>query len=259
MKKDYIGLWLLLAFGLAAITVYSFSEVELDGVWQPKRAPIADKLTFKPKTSSPDSLFAKSMESALLLENRVDSTPQIFLLIGDSMTLNLAYRLNDYAEKNGHKAYSVNWDSSNTSKWAKSDRLDEFIKEKQPTIVLVSLGSNELFVRQPDALKPNIQKILNKIGDRPFIWIGPPNWKKDEGLNDMLEAFLPAGTFFRTEGMELDRKGDHIHPTRAAAALWMDSIMSWQSKRSSHPFLATRPEGKAKNQSAGITLFKANE
>ncbi|MCH5224271.1 MAG: hypothetical protein J1E82_09540 [Muribaculaceae bacterium] len=57
---------------------------------------------------------------------------------------------------------------------------------------------------------------------------------------------LPKGTFFRTEGMDLKRGPDHIHPVQSAADLWVDSIMRWMPS-SAHPILSAYPDSVGKN------------
>ena len=79
--------------------------------------------------------------------------------------------------------------------------------------VFISLGSNELYFKNPESRLPYIKKVLEMIDTIPYVWIGPPNWQKDSGINDLLERTCRSGSFFRTDGMELARKKDHIHPT----------------------------------------------
>ena len=48
--------------------------------------------------------------------------------------------------------------------------------------------------------------------------------------------------FFMTKGMKLDRQEDGRHPTYAAAAKWMDSIVEWMnSGKAAHPFVMNKP------------------
>ncbi|MDE6295596.1 MAG: hypothetical protein K2M03_05975, partial [Muribaculaceae bacterium] len=185
-----------------------------------------------------------------------DSTAQSILLIGDSMTLNLAYRLTQYAKHNGHTFHSVNWDSSNTKIWAESDTLQHFINQYGATYIFISLGSNELYLTKPEGHRKYVEAILSKIGDRPYVWIGPPNWKEDAGINDMIESACIPGGFFRSAGMSFERKKDKIHPTRKASALWIDSIARWMP-RSAHPILMEIPSDSIGNVNPNVTFLKA--
>ena len=79
------------------------------------------------------------------------------------------------------------------------------------------LGWSCLSVRMP-----YVRKILSVIDTVPYVWIGPPNWNEDTGINDMLARVCRRGSFFRSEGMTFERKKDKIHPTRKASELWAE-------------------------------------
>ena len=101
---------------------------------------------------------------------------------------------------------------------------------------------NELFVRDLSKREKYIDIIVKRIGDRPFLWIGPPNWKKDTGINDLIRQRVGEGRFFDSRELELDRAEDNMHPTRSAAALWMDTIAVWlSSSKARHPLKMDRP------------------
>ena len=257
MKSPYIGLWLLLSISLAIILIFSFCDDIKIGEWEVKKAPFSETL-FKSRIEDNTNSYLNS-DSLMQKKNKevvTDSTPQSILLFGDSMTMNLALRLAQYAEHNGHKFHAVNWDSSNTISWAKCDTLDNYISRFKPTYIFVSLGANELYLANPDGHRKYVESIIKKIGDIPFVWIGPPNWKEDNGLNDMIEDVCTSGNFFRSAGMEFERKKDKVHPTRKASALWIDSIARWMPK-SSHPIILSLPPDSIKVPNNSITFLKA--
>lgn len=246
MKSRYTGLWMLLVLALLTITIISFLEKDINilGV-KIKKSPIAEKLTTRYLSSEEKKAvevakLAELEEKVKPQENPIDTSSQVFLFIGDSMTQNLALRASAYARQNGHKIHTVNWDSSGTRIWAQSDTLDGYIERFKPTFIFISLGSNELYIRNLDPYREHVKTILSKIGDIPYVWIGPPNWKPDEGINDMLMDETAPGTFFLSEGIELARKRDKIHPTREASALWFDSVARWIPK-SAHPIRLETP------------------
>ena len=152
--------------------------------------------------------------------------------------------------------HTVNWDSSNTKIWAEYDTLKNCINRYKPTQIFISLGSNELYFKNPKSRLPYIQKILEVIDTIPYVWIGPPNWKEDTGMNDLLEHTCKPKSFFRSEGMHFERKADKIHPTRQSSALWMDSIMRWLPK-SSHPFIMETPSDSIKKSNPNVVFLKA--
>lgn len=260
MFKKISALWLLLAAALAIVLVVAFSDDISIGSYTVKKAPVADMLLKPtPEMEKHDSLMRDSIRKEQeKIVVRTDSTPQSLFIFGDSMTLNLALRLAQYARQNGHTIHAVNWDSSSTVTWAANDSLKNMIARYKPTHIFITLGSNELLLQDPSLRMPKVKKILETIGDIPYTWIGPPNWKEDTGFNDMLQNTCKPGMFFLTNGMQLDRKKDHIHPTREASAMWVDSIMRWLPK-SAHPFLADVPSDSVvkSKPSPNIVFLKA--
>lgn len=259
MKKGYVALWLLLALALSIVTLISFYEEDITiGNYTLKKAPIVEMLGRSKEKELADSIQRQekldSIRTAKEVE-KVDSMPQSIFIFGDSMTYNLALRLAKYARQNGHTIHSVNWDSSSTLTWGQCDTLAYYIRKYKPTQIFIALGSNELYLKNLKAREPYIRHILEMIDTIPYVWIGPPNWKADAGINDEIEAMCAPRSFFRSAGMEFKRKADHIHPTAVSSALWMDSIMRWLPK-SSHPFLATPPADSIRKANPNIIFLK---
>lgn len=258
MKSHYASLWLLITTALAVIVAASFADEFSVGNWSPKKAPITELIfpdtiqTGQYDYMLADSIPALEEEQPLVI---LDTLPKTILLFGDSMTLNLAIRLARYSQQNGHQLYAVNWDSSNTKIWAETDTLNYYLHKFNPNYIFISLGSNEVYFKNPGTRMPYVKKILSCIGDIPYVWIGPPNWNEDTGINDMLEATCKKGSFFRSAGMDFKRKKDKIHPTREASALWIDSIMRWMPK-SAHPILAEVPSDTLKNSPNNVIFLK---
>lgn len=269
MKSHYTGLWLLLAVSLACVVFLSFADPVEIGSWEVKKAPFAQTLFPDDKESGEAGNVASKeilaegaeisgtpLEPAEPEKIETDSVPKSILLFGDSMTFNMALRMAKYAAFNGHSFHAVNWDSSNTKIWAESDTLEHFIRQYRADFIFVSLGSNELYFKNPDSRLPYVKKILSKIGDIPYVWIGPPNWKEDSGINDMLERTCSPRSFFRSAGMDFKRKADHIHPTRQSSAMWVDSVMRW-IPTSGHPILASLPPDSLDKVTTNVVFLKA--
>lgn len=238
-KRPYVSLWLLLAAALMVILVVAFSDDLVIGGKTIKKAPLAD--LFENQEEVFDSLYTATDSAAVLEEVVVvDSLPQSIFIFGDSMTFHLAQRLAQYAKQNGHTLHAVNWDSSNSKVWADYDTLQYYLRKYHPTHVFITLGSNELYLPKPESRLPSIKKILSVIDTIPYTWIGPPNWEKDNGFNDLLARVCKPGSFFRTEGMSFKRKADKIHPTKESSFDWLDSIVRWLPK-SAHPFIVDFP------------------
>ena len=249
MRKPYFQLWMLLALALALLVAYSaLSPVEVLG-FTPRQS------TFYPDlTERREPVFAAVAETAkrsvarqrLLREpqrHAPDTAPKTILIIGDSMLEGLAPRLGAYAAQNGHTLYSVIWYSSSSKVWGSCNKLAEYIKQFKPDYIFVSLGSNELFVKDIAAKRDRyVKNIIKQIGDIPYVWIGPPNWKPDTGINDLIAANAKPGCFFLTNGMKFDRNRDGAHPTRASSIVWMDSVASWVKTRGRYPIKLDKPK-----------------
>ena len=261
-RHGYISLWLLLAlaFGLVAWASRR-DKITLLG-HDFKTATVVRELTFEPEAEPVDSLALMDVMKRWLPEiffpepeqptvpkfpAEVDTTAKTILFFGDSMLEGLSPRLADYCKANGHKLYTVIWYSSTTEVWGQCDTLSTFIRQYEPDYIFACLGANELFIRGiKDKRKPYLEHILAEIGDRPLLWIGPPNWKEDTGINEMLQERLEEGTFFLSNGMKFDRKRDGAHPTSRSAAAWMDSVVRWMPDHCLHPIRLDMPQGKGR-------------
>lgn len=154
-------------------------------------------------------------------------TAQNILFIGDSMLEGLCRRFIDYTEHNGHTLHTVIWYSSTSDLWANTDTLQYFMKKYDPSYVVICLCSNELFVKDLDRRRADIAKIIDKLHGLPFVWISPPNWKDDTGINEVILSSVGKRRYFDSRNLTLERGKDHAHPTFAAAEIWMDTIARW--------------------------------
>ncbi len=208
---------------------------------------------FYPETSIHEPHLVDKISKELIetCTIKLDTTPQRILLTGDSMVEGLMFAFKDYAEENGHDLFPAIWYSSSTLVWGQSEQLKKLIDFYKPTIVFIALGSNELFIRNiiEDRAK-YVDNILSQVGDIKLIWIGPPNWKPDTGINQLLESKLGKKRFFVSKDLPLARARDGAHPTRGASRIWADTLFRWVQTQSSAPFLVRTPQknyGKSPN------------
>jgi len=171
----------------------------------------------------------------------VDDTPQRILILGDSMIEGLLPRLADYAKENGHTVNAVIWYGSRTIDWARGTRLSDAINAHRPTFVIVVAGSSELFVRGVEKRSLAIEQMLKTVGSRKLVWVGPPNWTTDTGINATIERTVGTDRFFRSADLTFERKRDGIHPTLSSSEHWLDLVTGWIVSRSSVPILLNRP------------------
>lgn len=257
MKGGFVRVWLLLATALLVITALSFAEKPSLFGMELKQSGIAKTLVKEPAPVEAAPLAVATAPAAQPKKKAVpDTASQRILIIGDSMLEGLNPRLAAYAKENGHTLNSVIWYSSTTKYWGSCDTLRVFLRRYKPTFIFISLGANELFVRNIAEQREGLLKnFLRQIGDIPYVWIGPPNWKKDTGINDMIARNVPKGRFFLSNGMRFTRKADGAHPTAASASLWMDSVARWLTLHGEHPIKMKKPKA-AKAQPQSVTVLQ---
>lgn len=248
-NKPYFGLWMLLAVALAVfVGVSLISPVKIFGV-ELQKATFVDALTASAQVPTAHKTAPSTVKKPRKHQRAaLDTASKTILFIGDSMLEGLSPRLASYARLNGHKLYTVIWYSSTTEVWGSSDKLKHYVNKYHPDYVFVCLGANELFVRDIITKRSRyVDNMLSQIGNIPYVWIGPPNWKKDTGINRLIASKAKPGCFFLSDGMKFDRSKDGAHPTRKSSALWMDSVARWVVLHSAHPIrLKTPMPGNAK-------------
>ena len=258
-KSPYTGLWTLLAVALAAFVAASLAPAADYLPEGMQRARFWQELTAQPDTARPEVAETEQPDTTAAEPSRpdTDTIPKNILFIGDSMLEGLSPRLAAYADLNGHKLNTVIWYSSTSEVWGSCDTLSHFIARFKPDYIFVCLGSNELFVRDIAAKRAHcVDHILSQIGDIPYVWIGPPNWKPDTGINRLVSSMAAPGTYFMSEGMQFDRTKDGAHPTRNSAALWMDSVARWMPLHCAHPILMETPPTEKRGKPASIILLQ---
>ncbi len=249
MTRHHLSLWLLLAAAFACFAALSAGDM-----------PTVCGHTLKSSDIVPTLFSARSTDNAISTGGQtacpaadstieevqfpvpVDTAAQTILFIGDSMLEGLGPRLAAYASHNGHTLYNVVWYSSTSEVWGRSDKLQSYIRRLHPTYVIVCLGANELFVpRIAERRREYVAKIIADIDTLPYLWIGPPNWKPDTGINGLVASCAAEGSFFLSDGMQFQRSSDGAHPTRSSAAQWMDSVIRWMPAHSNHPIRMEMP------------------
>lgn len=258
--KTQLKTLLLLAIVLCATILYSRHSSEIvfnirlikpNFSFSRTTVPLSYSRTVE-KKEAPIPYLSKEEEREASL---IDTTRQTILFFGDSMLEGLCRRLIDYAVENGHELHTVIWYSSTTQIWAETDTLQYFINKYHPTFLMTCLGGNELSVRDLDRRNSFIKSIIKKMDRYPFVWIGPPNWKEDTGINDLIIKNVGKARYFDSRQLHLERGNDHAHPTYQAATIWMDSVASWlNSHNTAHPLLMNYPRKHVKSQNVTVLM-----
>lgn len=236
------------------LTIYSFSGFNIKiGKFELKKSDI--KFALMGDTVKPVGMLAISVDTVRQTPAPMDTTSQRILLIGDSMLEGLMLRMRDYTEFNHHELQPVIWYSSQSEWYGKYDTLRYFIKKYKPTYVMLVLGANELFVPNIMAKRDKyVKRLLSQMDTVRYIWIGPPNWKDDTGINDMILRNVGERRYFPSKKLTYKRFKDGAHPTHESAAMWMDSIASFVMTKSMFPIRLNKPTEKRKKYPSPILL-----
>lgn len=250
MKRTYFSFFALLLVAFMLFAGLSFFKDGIEESFGINTATFASDLLSMPDDEleladvvTTDSVSGKAI--ATVERAPLDTTRKNILFIGDSMLERLSPRIAAYAEENGHQMNTVIWYGSSTEVWATSGRAKECIQKYRPDYIIISLGGNELFVNDIIARRTKyVKQIVAEFADIPYVWIGPPNWKKDTGINKMIQSVVPKGNFYLsyTPDQHYERAKDGAHPTPASAAKWADRICKWIVEESNNPIVLNLPQ-----------------
>jgi lysophospholipase L1-like esterase len=109
----------------------------------------------------------------------------------------------------------------------KSPKLKELLAKHKPDIVIITLGTNDVFVPYPASMANNVQSIVKRIGSRECYWMGPPTWKPDTGIVQVIKDNAAPCKFFDGTSLKLERGHDGIHPTDKGGAEWATRFWSF--------------------------------
>lgn len=250
MKRTYFSFFALLLVAFMLFAGLSFFKDGIEESFGINTATFASDLLSTPDDEleladvvTTDSVLGKAI--ATVERAPLDTTKKNILFIGDSMLERLSPRIAAYAEENEHQMNTVIWYGSSTEVWATSGRVKECIQKYHPDYIIISLGGNELFVNDIIARRTKyVKQIVAEFADIPYVWIGPPNWKKDTGINKMIQSVVPKGNFYLsyTPDQHYERAKDGAHPTPASAAKWADRICKWIVEESNNPIVLNLPQ-----------------
>lgn len=249
-----IGMLIITA---ALLTAYSFADYEIEiGDLKIKKTPIKEYIYGIPEYPYAKPLTKRDTIAKKEVQQSKDTSSQRILLIGDSMLEGIMRRIKDYTAHNNHHLKTVIWYSSQSLWFGSCDTLKHFINKHKPTYVMLVLGANEMFVKDIVRKRArNVKHILRQIDTLNYIWVGPPNWKDDTGINELILKNVGEMRYFPSKNLNYKRTSDGAHPTHSSAAMWMDSIAVWIENKSYRPIKMEKPTTKSK-KSANVTILQ---
>ena len=252
--KEYLRLLLILAIPLLLVSVYSISghrlvfngwTVSKIHFWQ-KHLPCLRSPESPSDSISADTIVVVAVDTIAVepAPLPLDTAGKRILFFGDSMIEGLSMRFADYARENGHQLFTVCWYGSTTTGWAHNlDTLQSFLRWSEADYVVVSLGGNELKVKDLDNRAENIRIIQRALGSRPTIWVAPPSWVKNPTITGVIRGEVGDKRYFDSTRLTYTRGSDKMHPTFGSASRWMDSIAVWMSSpQTAHPIKMDFPK-----------------
>jgi lysophospholipase L1-like esterase len=163
---------------------------------------------------------------------RLSSRSRVFLF-GDSLAVGLAPHLKSLFDESKVPFAQVSKSGTRLDQWANSQVLQSKLQEFEPTIILVSLGTNDEYMPgdAPSKQQPYLEQLIENVSPYgEIVWIGPPTLpKSSNGIVPMLKDTLPRSHYFASDALQIPRGPDGIHPTARGYAAWAGSIWRWLS------------------------------
>lgn len=172
------------------------------------------------------------------------------LLIGDSLAVGMAPHFSMLAKDAGVEFKSLAKVGTRIDQWASSAELKKLAESFKPDLVLVSLGTNDEFMRGADVVQKQqvqLEKLLAVLTEWPraidyglgpehIVWIGPPTLPNPPSpdVAKMIQesagsVLSPKFHYFHSEKLTIPRGPDGIHPTVRGYAGWAGAIWHWLS------------------------------
>jgi len=157
------------------------------------------------------------------------------LLVGDSLAVGLGPFLKQLAKERNVAFEVLAKEGTRLDQWATSQMLRTKLAEFQPTLVLVSLGTNDEYLTGKDVVPKQTAAFDTLLGalmtvhPEAVVWIGPPTLPKPKsnGITAMLQA--KTDHYFPSESLTIPRGPDQLHPTARGYAGWAGAIWQWLS------------------------------
>ena len=173
----------------------------------------------------------------------LDTAKQRILLIGDSMAYSLMFRAKNYCDFNGHDLFVVSYVAATSQTFAQCDTLEYYVNQFKPTYIIFVIGANEMFAYDGKQRGKYFDKIIPQTHGIKTVWVGPPNWKEDTGINEAMMEKFGKKQFFLSKNLHYTRvQGDVAHPDRKSGTMWMDSIAAWVMRDSYFPIRLNKPD-----------------
>jgi hypothetical protein len=219
-RKNTFLFGLMLVFIIGLLFIYENSDFKITLLnYTLKKSAELEIREKKPNPPIKKRIIAPVKKEIEILQNKR------ILLAGDSEAGSIVYEIQKYAVLNGHNlCRTIIWNSASDNTYANTDTLKNNIQRFKPEYIIFVIGLNQVFQKYFDNTKTSILKILEEFKDIPYTWVGPANWVKDNGINQVYQENIDSGAFFLSGNLILERGTDGRHPSTSGSKKWVDSI-----------------------------------
>jgi len=174
----------------------------------------------------PINIISKFLFSAAAQK---ESTPipkgKKILLIGDSLAQGMAASFYKLVRQKGYVPHVDCKQGTRIDYWAK--KLDKTLNATRPSLLIVSLGTNDSGLRDPEVQRTHVKNI-KKIAARyntDILWILPQTlparFVGQDGIKKIIQEELGEKTF--DTKIKLEKIKDQIHLTKRGYEAWITS------------------------------------
>lgn len=150
------------------------------------------------------------------------------LLVGDSLAVGLGPYLRELSGPRRVAFDSTAAVGTRIDQWSSNATLKAALAAFRPTLVLVSLGTNDAYmqggVATAEQQRLRLRELLSliKAHGADYVWIGPPALPaaKNPYVLAMLKDEIPLSHYYHSERLDLPRGPDGLHPTLKGYAGW---------------------------------------
>jgi hypothetical protein len=152
------------------------------------------------------------------------------LLLGDSFALGLAVPMAKMAAEDKVPFFTAAKAGTTVAHWAPlvAAGLEKLSAGVAPTMVLVSLGTNDMKAPGPLRERPVLAKMVHDVerSGAVLVWVAPPSLPfPDKGFRSMIAD--TSAEIYPSEALVLQRGPDGVHPTATGYAGWAGAIWRW--------------------------------
>jgi lysophospholipase L1-like esterase len=156
----------------------------------------------------------------------------LILHVGDSFAGSLGVPLGKRFKAAGMRTVVEFETASYVPTWASGKELPRYIDKYRPSLVIVTLGANEVELVNPEQRASAVRRLVGKLGGRPCVWVIPPLWKPDTGIFKVIRENAAPCRILESDTIvhDLALRKDKIHPNDEGREVWADAVLAWLAR-----------------------------